>query len=179
MVLSLVKPQYFVPVHGEYRHLTAHAQLAWDLGLGESGIFVLEDGDVLQIADEGAKVVGTIPVGPLYLDGVSARDTHSEVLSQRRALSKDGVVVIVVNTDNRTGLLSSEPKAVASGFMDAAETEGLFQKLSDTLAGELQNHGQSPCQPDELKSKVRETARKFLANETRRRPIIIPILISE
>ena len=179
MVLSLVKPQYFVPVHGEYRHLIAHAQLAWDLGLGESGIFVLEDGDVLQIADEGAKVVGTIPVGPIYLDGVSARDTHSEVLSQRRALSKDGVVVIVVNTDKRTSLPSSEPTIVASGFMDEDETEDLFQKLIDTLAGQLRNHGQSPCQPDELKSKVRETARKFLATETRRRPMIIPILMPE
>ena len=179
MVLSLVRPRYFVPVHGEYRHLMAHAQLAWDLGLAESGIFVLEDGDVLHITDESAQVEESIPVGPIYIDGLSARDTDSEVLSQRRSLSQDGVVVIVITTDKHTGLPSSEPKAVASGFMDAEETVDLFQRLSESLAGELQNHGQSPCQPEELKSKMRETARKFLAAETRRRPIIIPIVLQE
>ena len=179
MVLSLVRPRYFVPVHGEYRHLMAHAQLAWDLGLAESGIFVLEDGDVLHITDETAQVEASIPVGPIYIDGLSARDTDSEVLSQRRSLSQDGVVVIVISTDKHTGLPSSEPKAVASGFMDAEETVDLFQRLSESLAGELQAHGQSPCQPEELKSKMRETARKFLAAETRRRPIIIPIVLQE
>ncbi len=179
MVLSLVRPRYFVPVHGEYRHLMAHAQLAWDLGLAESGIFVLEDGDVLHITDETAQVEESIPVGPIYIDGLSARDTDSEVLNQRRSLSQDGVVVIVINTDKHTGLPSSKPRAVASGFMDADETVDLFQRLSESLAGELQDHGQSPCQPEELKSKMRETARKFLAAETRRRPIIIPIVLQE
>ena len=179
MVLSLVQPRYFVPVHGEYRHLMAHAQLAWDLGLAESGIFVLEDGDVLHITDETAQVEESIPVGPIYIDGLSARDTDSEVLNQRRSLSQDGVVVIVINTDKHTGLPSSKPRAVASGFMDADETVDLFQRLSESLAGELQDHGQSPCQPEELKSKMRETARKFLAAETRRRPIIIPIVLQE
>ena len=179
MVLSLVRPRYFVPVHGEYRHLMAHAQLAWDLGLGDAGIFVLEDGDVLRIADEGAQVVESVGVGPIYIDGLSARDDRSEVLSQRRSLSQDGVVVIVVNTDKHTGLPSSEPKAVASGFMDADETVDLFEQLSSTLSEVFKDPAQALCQPEEVKSKVRETARKFLATETRRRPIIIPILLPE
>ena len=99
------------------------------------------------------------------------------VLSQRRSLSQDGVVVIVVNTDKHTGLPSSEPKVVASGFMDAGETVDLFQQLSSALSEEIKDTGHISCQPDELKSKVRETARKFLSSETRRRPIIIPILL--
>ena len=179
MVLSLVRPRYFVPVHGEYRHLMAHARLAWDLGLAESGIFVLEDGDVLQITDEGAEVVGSVPAGPIYIDGLTTHDNRSEVLSQRRSLSQDGVVVIVVNTDKHTGLPSSEPKVVASGFMDAEETVDLFQQLSAALSEEIKGSGHISCQPDELKSKVRETARKFLSSETHRRPIIIPILLGE
>ena len=179
MVLSLVRPRYFVPVHGEYRHLMAHAQLAWDLGLAESGIFVLEDGDVLQIADEGAQVVGSVPAGPIFIDGLTTHDERSEVLSQRRSLSQDGVVVIVVNTDKQTGLPSSKPKVVASGFMDAGETVDLFQELSAALFEEIKDSGHISCQPDQLKSKVRETARKFLSSETRRRPIIIPILLRE
>ena len=179
MVLSLVRPRYFVPVHGEYRHLMAHAQLTWDLGLAESGIFVLEDGDVLQIADEGAQVVGSVPAGAIYIDGLTTHDNSSEVLSQRRALSNDGVVVIVVNTDKHTGMPSSQPKVVASGFMDSGETVDLFQQLSAALAEEIKDSGHLSCQTDELKSKVRETARKFLSSETRRRPIIIPILLRE
>jgi ribonuclease J len=176
MVLSLAQPRYFVPVHGEYRHLMAHAKLAWELGLAESGIFVLEDGDILQISDQGAQVVGSVPAGPIYIDGLTTHDERSEVLSQRRSLSQDGVVVIVVNTDKHTGLPSSEPKVVASGFMDTGETMDLFQQLSAALFEEIKDSGHASCQPDELKSKVRETARKFLSSETRRRPIIIPIV---
>ena len=177
MVLNLVKPRYFVPVHGEYRHLMAHARLAWDLGLAEGGIFVLEDGDVLQLNEDTASVVESVSAGPIYIDGLTTHNQASEVLSQRRALSKDGVVVVVVATDKQTGRLTSEPKAVASGFMDASDTGNLFQELNSALGQEINASAGLVDEPEELKSKVKETARKFLAAETNRRPIIIPVVL--
>ena len=177
MVLNLVRPRYFVPVHGEYRHLMAHAQLAWDLGVAESGIFVLEDGDVLQITSDGAAVAEKIPVGPIYIDGLSTRDQRSQVLSQRRALSKDGVVVVVVSTDKHTGQPVGLPKAVASGFMESTETEQLFEELASTLSKVLAGNDDPPGQTELLKTKLRETAREFLSSQTRRRPMIIPVVL--
>ena len=177
LVLSLVRPRYFVPVHGEYRHLMAHAQLAWDLGMGQDGIFVMEDGDVLQISEGQAEVVETISAGPIYIDGLSTRDQASEVLSQRKALSKDGVVVILVSADRDTGQYTVEPKALASGFMDASETGDLFRDLTASLAAEIKHWDSPDGETEELKSKVKETTRRFLAKETRRNPIIIPVVL--
>lgn len=176
LVLSLVKPRYFVPVHGEYRHLNAHAQIAWDMGVGKDGIFVLEDGDVLELSREGAETVERINTGPIYLDGISRRDTQSPVLSQRRSLSKDGVVVVVVTVAQDSRAPTAQPLTVASGFMEEGETGQLFQELGEHLVTELSANGGPPPNNDELKRKVRETARSFIANATRRSPMIIPVV---
>ena len=176
LVLSLVKPRYFVPVHGEYRHLNAHAQIAWDMGVGKDGIFVLEDGDVLELSREGAETVERINAGPIYLDGISRRDTQSPVLSQRRSLSKDGVVVVVVTISQDSRAPTAQPLTVASGFMEEGETGQLFQELGEHLVTELSANGGPPPNNDELKRKVRETARSFIANATRRSPMIIPVV---
>ena len=177
LVLNLVRPRYFVPVHGEYRHLMAHAQLAWDVGVAESGIFVLEDGDVLELSDDGARVEEKVSARRIFIDGLNRRDHRSQVFRQRRTLSKDGVVVVVVSTDKESGRLVGDPKAVASGFMEDSETEELFQDLSLALGRTLEGESGLAEQPDRLKSKLRETAREFLSNETNRRPIIIPVVL--
>ena len=176
LVLSLVKPKYFVPVHGEYRHLNAHAQIAWDMGVAEEGIFVLEDGDVLELSAEGGSAGERIPAGPIYVDGISRRDGQSPVLSQRRSLSKDGVVVVVLTIAQDSRLPAVQPLTVASGFMEEGETGQLFQELGEHLVAELSTNGGPPSNNDELKRKVRETARSFIANATRRSPMIIPVV---
>ncbi len=177
LVLNLIRPRYFVPVHGEYRHLMAHAQLAWDVGVAESGIFVLEDGDVLELSDDGARVEEKVSARRIFIDGLNRRDHRSQVFRQRRSLSKDGVVVVVVSTDKESGRLVGDPKAVASGFMEDSETEELFQDLSLALGRTLEGESGLAEQPDRLKSKLRETARVFLSDETNRRPIIIPVVL--
>ena len=174
LVLSLTKPKYFVPVHGEYRHLNAHAQLAWDMGVAADGIFVLEDGDVLDITADGCSTGERVTAGPIYVDGVSRRDVLSPVLSQRRSLSQDGVVVVVLSIGQGTRVPTAAPLTVASGFMDEGETGKLFEELGEHLVSELSANGGLPEDDDELKSKVRETARSFIANATRRSPMIIP-----
>ena len=177
LVLSLVKPRYFVPVHGEYRHLNAHAQLAWDLGVGQDGIFVLEDGDVLEITPDGAAVAAErINVGPTYVDGLSRHDTQSPVLTQRRSLSQDGVLVIALTVTQTSRQPAAPPITLASGFMEETETAQLFQELNQHILTRLSPNGAPPPTQDELKQKVRETARTFIANATRRSPMIIPVI---
>ena len=177
LVLSLVRPRYFVPVHGEYRHLVAHAQLAWDLGLASSGIFVLQDGDVLEVSEDEAGLADRVAAGSVYIDGLSTRDSRSEVLRERRALSKDGVVVVLLPTDRKTGRLAQHPTAVASGFMDASETKQVFPGLTAAVAHVLDENQDLAGLPDLVKQKVRETARDFLSKETGRQPTIIPMVL--
>ena len=188
LVLNLVRPRYFVPVHGEYRHLIAHAQIAWDLGTAQSGIFVLEDGDVLELTEESAEVVEKVSAGPIFIDGLSTHDQSSEVLRQRRALSKDGVVVVAYSLDEKqhekarrkkSARPLAPPKVLSSGFMEAAETDQLFQDLVSQLQQLLGAASEPAEEPEETKSKVRETAREFIANATGRRPMIIPVVLEE
>ena len=177
LVLRLVRPRYFVPVHGEYRHLTAHAQLAWDLDVAKGGIFVMEDGDVLEVDESGAQMKDRISAGPIFVDGLATRDTQSPVFNQRRTLSKDGVVVVVVTKDKENGSLLGEPVAMASGFLDESETGNLFEELSFAVAQALTKGDTLHEEIDDLKAKVRETARSFIAGAARRSPMIIPVVL--
>ena len=178
MMLSLTRPRYFVPVHGEYRHLMAHARLAWDMGLAQSGIFVLEDGDVLELSEEGGRVVETVSVGPVLIDGRSARDQHSEVLRERKALARDGVVVIVVTVDDGSGVPIKPTKVLASGFMEKSETGELFPKLAEIVDDLVYERQDVTNNPDRIKSLVREAAGRFIQTEARRRPTIVPVVLS-
>ena len=177
MMLSITRPRYFVPVHGEHRHLVAHAGIAWDLGVAQEGIFVLEDGDVLELSEEGGRVVDQVSAVPIYIDGLSTHDPGSQVLRDRRSLSRDGVVVVILSTELETGRLIGAPQVIASGFMDAAETVQVFRGLADELEQVLVTSGPYFLDQDEMKSKVREIARQFLFNNTHRRPMIIPVVL--
>lgn len=177
MMLSLTKPRYFVPVHGEYRHLMAHAALAWDMGVAESGIFVLEDGDILELSEGGGEVVGSVSAGPIYIDGLTTHDTSSQILRDRRTLSRDGLVAVILSVDRDSRQLVGRPKAVASGFMSATDTAQLF----DTLSLELERLVSKDLEPlddvEQAKSTLRDASRKFIYNETHRRPVIIPVVL--
>ena len=175
MMLSLTRPRYFVPVHGEYRHLMAHARLAWDMGLAESGIFVLEDGDVLELSEDGGRVVDSVSAGPIYIDGPSARDAGSQVLRERKALARDGVVVVVVSVDERTGHPVNSAKILASGFMESAETDALFPELSGIVDDLVHDRLDLADEPDRVKNLIREAAARFIQTEARRRPTIVPV----
>jgi ribonuclease J len=177
MMLSITRPRYFVPVHGEHRHLVAHAGIAWDLGVAQEGIFVLEDGDVLELSEEGGRVVEQVSAVPIYIDGLSTHDPGSQVLRDRRSLSRDGVVVVILSTELETGRLIGAPQVIASGFMDATETVQVFRGLADELEQVLVTSGPYFLDQDEMKSKVREIARQFLFNNTHRRPMIIPVVL--
>ena len=175
LMLNLTRPRYFVPVHGEYRHLRAHAQLAWELGAAPDGIFVLEDGDILQVDHDGAGIVGSIPAGPIYLDGPTIMETDTVVLRERRSLARDGVVIICAAIDGY-GELTGPVQVAASGFMDPNVTVDTFRRLAEAV--EMGVAGDLPPDNRELaQANIRKVARQFLRNDLNKRPMIIPVIL--
>ncbi len=175
LMLNITRPRYFVPVHGEYRHLRAHAQLAWELGAAPDGIFVLEDGDVLQFDHDGARIVGSIPAGPIYLDGPMVMDTDTVVLRERRSLARDGVVIICAAVD-AYGEMVGPVQVAASGFMDPGDTVETFRRLAEAV--EMGVAGDLPPDNRELaRANIRKVARQFLRNDLNKRPMIIPVIL--
>ncbi len=175
LMLNLTRPRYFVPVHGEYRHLRAHAQLAWELGAAPDGIFVLEDGEILEIDQNGAAITGSIPAGPIYLDGPTVMDTDSVVLRERRSLARDGVVVVCAGVDSE-GELTGPIQVAGSGFMDPADANHAFKRLAEAV--EMGVSGDLPANdPDKARANIRKVARQFLRNDLNKRPMIIPVIL--
>ena len=175
LMLNITRPRYFVPVHGEYRHLRAHAQLAWDLGAAPGGIFVLEDGDILEISQDGARVVDSIPAGPIYLDGPTVIDTDSDILRERRSLARDGVVVVCAGLDGEGNILGPVQVA-ASGFMEQDDLPEALRGLAEAVEMEvagllLENNRES------ARAKIRKVARQFLRSNLNKRPMIIPVIL--
>ena len=176
MMLNLTRPSFFVPIHGEYRHLLAHASLAKQVGVAESGVFVLEDGDVLELTqDAGRRLIDGVPVGQVYVDGSSIRGVNSRVLRDRRALSRDGIVVVVVALDKATGMPAHYPEVVSSGFLDQEETSQVLQKVSESVWESLDHAPNSPIDWDSTNSLVKDTASHLVLRETGRRPMILPV----
>ena len=175
LMLNITRPRYFVPVHGEYRHLRAHAQLAWDLGVAPDGIFVLEDGDILQFDHDGARIAGSVPAGPIYLDGPTVMDTDTVVLRERRSLARDGVVIICAAVD-AYGEMVGPVQVAASGFMDPGDTLDTFRRLAEAV--EMGVAGDLPPDNRELaQANIRKVARQFLRNDLNKRPMIIPLIL--
>jgi ribonuclease J len=176
-MIDLTKPRFFVPVHGTYRHLVAHARLAYEVGIPESNIFVLEDGDVLNLTKEGGRIDENVPAGHIYVDGLNTWGTRNLVLRDRKILADDGIVIIISTRDKATGRLSNAPEVVSSGFLEPSESGDLFHKVSEAVEKALTPRGRSSSNGSFASAKVKETARKLLYKETGRRPMIIPVTI--
>ncbi len=173
MMLSLVKPKFFIPVHGEYRHLMAHASIARSTGVAESNIFVLEDGDVLELGAEAGRVTGTVPAGHVYIDGPRRWDAQSKVLDERRRLARDGVVVVVVIVSKQTQKPLKPPEVVSSGFIEIDESGDLIERASQKAHTTLERHIERGLDWELVKAGVTESVAEFLYNETRSRPAVL------
>ena len=176
MMLSLVKPKFFVPIHGEYRHLVAHAEIARSMGVPKSNTFVLEDGDRLELTPEAGEVIDKVPAGSVLVDGRMLWDMRSSVLEQRRRLARDGIVTVVVTQSKRTGEVLKSPELVSSGFIELDESQDLFEKTSNIVLTTLEAQGIHALQLEPLKSKITATISDFLYRETQRRPTVLTIL---
>ena len=176
LVLNLVRPKYFVPVHGEYRHLKAHAALAGSLGIAPGNIFVLEDGDVLEVGPDSAEVTDKVKAGPVFVDGRRTWDTTNGVLRDRKLLSQDGIVVIVVTQDASTGHLLGTPAMVSSGFIDSEEQSEIAALTSQVVMEALSSNGGLPLERAHVAERVKETTAGFLRERTGRRPMIVTVV---
>ncbi len=175
LMLRLVKPRYFVPIHGEYRMLVAHAELAMQVGVDSDNVFVLDDGHVLEIDDSGAAVVDAVPAGHVYVDGLRMWDVRSPVLRDRRTLSRDGFVVVVVPIDKATGDVCGDPEIVSSGFVDPEDGGNLMDRASDLVIESLRAPSGQLLDDDYVSERVREALGRFLHRETGRRPMIVAL----
>jgi ribonuclease J len=177
LLLNLVRPRFFIPVHGEYRHLSLHAQLAESVGIPQSNIFVLEDGDILELDPSGGKVTGKVSSGNVYVDGLSVGDIGSVVLRDRRMLSRDGVVMVVITVNRQTGKLVGRPDIISRGFVEPGETKDMIDKSRDLVAKTLDHSGVRPAEWGYINAKVRDILHKFYYDQTKRRPMILPVMV--
>jgi len=179
LMLGLVKPRHFIPVHGEYRMLVQHGLLAEGAGVPVDGIFVLENGQVVEFDGTRARLAGSVPAGAVLVDGIAAIDgVDGVILRDRRALASDGVVMVALTVDHATGQAVSGPDLVGRGFLSDPDdpvmaaackhlTEVLLQPVADAHAAEV----------GYLKTKIRDTLSRFFFERTKRRPMILPIVM--
>jgi ribonuclease J len=174
-MLRLIRPRYFVPVHGEYRMLAAHAELARQTGVAPGNVFVLEDGDVLILDEGDATLDEPVQAGHVYVDGLRTWDVGEAVLRDRRMLSRDGFVVVVVPIDHATGRVYGEPEIVSSGFTAPEEAEELMERAAAVVVEALRAPNLDPLNEDHVNDRVREALSRFLYKETRSRPMILTV----
>jgi len=177
LLLNLVKPKFFMPIHGEYRHLSLHAKLAQSVGVPKENTFVLEDGDILEIGSQAAKVTGKVSSGNVYVDGLSVGDVGGVVLRNRRMLSKDGIVVAIIAVNRQTGKLSGRPDIVTRGFVNTKESKDMIEESRDLLAKILDHSGPRAAEWSFINTKVRDTLDRFYYEKTKRRPMILPFMV--
>jgi len=177
LLLNLVKPKFFMPIHGEYRHLSLHAKLAQSVGIPQDNIFVLEDGDILELDAQSGKIVGKIAAGNVYVDGLSVGDIGSVVLRDRRMLSRDGMVVVIIAVNRQTGKLVGRPDIVSRGFVDTREAKDMIEESRDIVAQALDHGRDRPAEWGYINTKIRDVLRKFYYDQTKRRPMILPFMV--
>jgi ribonuclease J len=177
LLLNLVKPRFFVPIHGEYRHLSLHANLAQSIGIPKESTFVLEDGDILELSPQSGKIVGKVASGNVYVDGLSVGDIGSVVLRDRRMLSRDGIVMVIIAVNRQTGKLIGRPDIISRGFVDTRESRGMIEESRDLVARALDHGRDRPAEWSFVNIKVRDTLNKFYYEQTKRRPMILPFMV--
>ena len=177
LLLNLVKPRFFMPIHGEYRHLSLHAKLAQTVGIPKDNTFVLEDGDILELGSQSARKTGKVSSGNVYVDGLSVGDVGGVVLRNRRMLSKDGIVVAIIAVNRQTGKLVGRPDIVTRGFVDTREFKGMIDESRDLLARTIDHSGTRAAEWSFVNAKVRDVLDKFYYERTKLRPMILPFMV--
>src|SRR5215204_2907050 len=179
LVLSLLKPRFFVPVHGEFRHLKHHAETAMSLGVPEENIFILENGGRVEFtAGDKAQVIDPVPAGMFLVDGGGVADTSTAIMRERQQLSEEGMFIVIARINAQNGALLSPPDVISRGFVDPQAQNGLVdesigvvtQTLEKTASGRVTDWS-------ELKNAIRRDLSTFLSQRTRKRPIILPLIV--
>ena len=178
LMQTLVKPRFFIPVHGEYRHLKQHAELACKLGLPERNFVIAENGDVVEVARNYIKKNGTVTSGQVFVDGLGGGDVGHIVLRDRKHLSQDGILTVVVTIEKETSTVIAGPDIISRGFVYVRESEGLMDEAREIVKNVLEDCEEKKISDwATLKSNIREELREFLYEKTKRKPMILPIIM--
>jgi len=177
LMLSLVKPKFFVPVHGEYRHLCLHANLAQSMGIPRDNIFVLENGDVLELGQDSGKVVARTRVGVKYISGLTTGELNDVVLQDRKLLTRDGVVVVTIAIDAESGKLAGRPCIITRGFVDGGEEQTLIEQGQDVVLAALNHDRRRLSEPGFVDARMKDSLNRFFYERIHRRPVIIPVVV--
>jgi ribonuclease J len=172
MLINLLQPEYFVPIHGEYRHLVLHGQLARQCSVAPDKIFVIETGDVLEMDAYGAAVVEAVAEGRTYVDGRSMADMEHTIIEDRQTLARNGFLVVLLTLDKYTGGLVGEPQLITRGFIYESEFDGLLERIKPEIVKAVTWSGSKA----EMTEKLRTTITRFAVEATGRRPIVVPIV---
>lgn len=178
LIYSLVKPKYAVPVHGEYRHLKANANLAKSLGIPKDNVFILKSGDVLALDNEGAEIVDKVHTGEILVDGLGVGDVGNIVLRDRQHLAEDGILIVVLTLEKGTNQLLAGPDIVSRGFVYVRESEGLMEEARQILSDAVERCLLSRhADWSKIKLVIRDTMNDFIWKRTKRKPMILPIIM--
>ncbi|MBO7375384.1 MAG: ribonuclease J [Lachnospiraceae bacterium] len=177
LIYSLTKPQYAIPVHGEYKHLKAHAKLATELGMDKENIFILSSGNVLQLNKEKAEIIGNVEAGSVFVDGLGVGDVGNIVLRDRQKLAEDGIVVVVIALDSYSGELYAGPEIVTRGFVYEKESEELLGNAQAQLRDYLEEKNSKDITDiHRCKNIIRDFLSDYFWKNTKRKPMILPII---
>ena len=178
LIMALAKPKYFIPVHGEYRQLRAHADTAKLMGISESNIFMLTNGRVLEMNEDECKFNGSVPSGRVLVDGLGVGDVGNIVLRDRQHLAQDGLIVIVLTMDSQTGEVVAGPDVISRGFVYVRESENLMDDVKSVVRHEVAKCEERGIRDwTTIKSTIKENLRDYLFIKTKRNPMIIPIIM--
>lgn len=177
LVLSLTKPQYVIPVHGEMRHLIQTKALAKDIGWKEENVFVLDNGDVLALNKLSGSIVEKIPAGKVLVDGLGVGDIGNVVLKDRKVLSQDGVVIVAMTIRRKSKKLAANPEIVSRGFVYVKESESLIQEMTVKLTELVETQDFDHYDPASFRNLVKDAISKQLYDKTRRRPMVLPVIL--
>ena len=178
LIYSLVKPRYAVPIHGEYKHRKAQAKIADELGIPKDHIFMIQSGDVLEMDEENAKIAGKVPVGAILVDGLGVGDVGNVVLRDRQHLAEDGILIVVLALDSYSDQLVSGPDIVSRGFVYVKESDELLDEarlLVNDAVQDCLDKGKTDW--GRLKSTIKDVLSEFVWKKTKRRPMILPIIM--
>ena len=178
MMYTILKPKYSIPVHGEYRHLVKHAELAESMGIDKKNIFILSSGDVLELSEEEGKVVDTVPCGELMVDGLGVGDVGNIVIRDRQVLSENGIVVVVLTLDKYTNQLLSGPDIVTRGFVYVRESETLIEEATDVVYHAVINCLEnSNVDWAKIKLVIKDSLGEYFWKKMKRTPMVLPIIM--
>jgi len=178
LMIALAKPKYFIPVHGEYRHLIAHIETAKQLGYNSKNTFIMQNGKVLELSSNEAKFNGNVPVGKVMVDGLGVGDVGNIVLRDRQHLSSDGLIIVVLTMDSGTGDIIAGPDVISRGFVYVRESENLMDDLKKTLSDTLENCSRGELKDwSNIKNLIKDNLRSYIYQKTKRNPMILPIIM--